>query len=147
MTKRDSGTEILQGIQEVKAYKAGQLRLRTHPLKNPAPAKEIKQQTLPSDSLQAMVKRVQRLGQTVTALETRRETYFSITRLTTVKGLCATHVAALEFVLFLAQRTRERMRTTTPSKALVLQKPKQYLFLADQAIRGDSSLLKDADAR
>ncbi len=43
MAKRDIGTEILQGIQEVKAYKAGQLRLRTHRLKNPAPTKEIRQ--------------------------------------------------------------------------------------------------------
>ncbi len=43
MAKRDIGTEILQGIQKVKAYTAGQLRLRTHQLKNPAPAKEIRQ--------------------------------------------------------------------------------------------------------
>ncbi len=43
MAKRDIGTEILQGIQEVKAYKAGQLRLRTHQLENPAPTKEIRQ--------------------------------------------------------------------------------------------------------
>ncbi len=43
MTRRDIGTEILHGIQEVKAYKAGQLQLRMHQLKNPAPAKEIQQ--------------------------------------------------------------------------------------------------------
>ena len=42
MAKRDIGTEILQGVQEIKAYKAGQLRLATRRLKNPAPTKEIR---------------------------------------------------------------------------------------------------------
>lgn len=36
MTKRDIGNEILEGIQEIKAYKAGHGHLRTRTLKEPA---------------------------------------------------------------------------------------------------------------
>jgi len=42
MTKRDIGMEILKGIREVKAYKAGKKTLRTHTLKPPAPVREIR---------------------------------------------------------------------------------------------------------
>jgi putative transcriptional regulator len=34
--------EILEGLREVKAYKAGQMNLRTHSLKHPAPPKTIR---------------------------------------------------------------------------------------------------------
>ncbi len=40
MAKRDIGTEILQGIREVNAYKAGRLRLKTHTLKQVKSTKE-----------------------------------------------------------------------------------------------------------
>ena len=36
MSKRDIGQEILNGIREVKAYKAGTKSLRVHTLKQPA---------------------------------------------------------------------------------------------------------------
>jgi putative transcriptional regulator len=42
MAKRDIGTEILEGIREVKAYKSGHLQLKTRKLKNPAPTREIR---------------------------------------------------------------------------------------------------------
>ena len=42
MAKRDIGTEILEGIREVKAHKAGRLRLKTHKLKAPPPTKVIR---------------------------------------------------------------------------------------------------------
>ncbi len=42
MTKRDIGQEILEGIREVKAYKAGKKTLRTHTLKAPAPVRVIR---------------------------------------------------------------------------------------------------------
>jgi putative transcriptional regulator len=42
MTKRDIGMEILEGIREVKAYKAGKKTLRTHTLKEPAPVRVIR---------------------------------------------------------------------------------------------------------
>ncbi len=42
MTDRNIGLEILEGLQEVKAHKAGQLRLRTHTLKHPAPPQRIR---------------------------------------------------------------------------------------------------------
>ena len=37
MSKRDIGQEILDGIRDVKAYKAGTKVLRVHALKEPAP--------------------------------------------------------------------------------------------------------------
>ena len=42
MSKRDIGQEILDGILEVKAYKAGKKTLRVHALKQPAPPKVIR---------------------------------------------------------------------------------------------------------
>ena len=42
MSKRDIGQEILEGIREVKAYKAGKKTLRAHTLKEPAPAQVIR---------------------------------------------------------------------------------------------------------
>ena len=42
MSKRDIGLEILEGIREVKAYKAGTKILRVHSLKEPAPPKVIR---------------------------------------------------------------------------------------------------------
>ena len=42
MSKRDIGQEILDGIREVKAYKAGTKTLRVHTLKEPASPKIIR---------------------------------------------------------------------------------------------------------
>lgn len=42
MSKRDIGTEILDGIQEIKAHKAGEKDLRTHTLKEPASPQVIR---------------------------------------------------------------------------------------------------------
>jgi len=42
MAERDIGLEILEGIQDVKAHKAGQKTLRTHTLKAPAPPQVIR---------------------------------------------------------------------------------------------------------
>ena len=42
MSERDIGLEILEGIQEVKAYKAGEVDLRTRVLSEPSPPKEIR---------------------------------------------------------------------------------------------------------
>lgn len=42
MAKRDIGQEILEGIREIKDYKAGKKSLRTHRLKEPAPVQEIR---------------------------------------------------------------------------------------------------------
>jgi putative transcriptional regulator len=42
MTKRDIGQEILEGIGEIKAYKAGGKKLRTHKLKEPAAPQVIR---------------------------------------------------------------------------------------------------------
>lgn len=42
MTKRDLGLEILEGIRDIKAYKAGTKGLRVHSLKEPASPKVIR---------------------------------------------------------------------------------------------------------
>lgn len=42
MTKRDVGQEILDGILEIKAHKAGEKTLRVHTLKEPAPPQVIR---------------------------------------------------------------------------------------------------------
>lgn len=42
MSERDIGQEIIAGIQEIKAYKAGQIDLRTRELKEPSPPQDIR---------------------------------------------------------------------------------------------------------
>ena len=42
MSKRDIGQEVLEGIREVKAYKAGKKALRTHKFTEPAPPQIIR---------------------------------------------------------------------------------------------------------
>jgi len=42
MSERNIGMEILEGIREIKAHKVGQLVLRTHKLKRPAPPRRIR---------------------------------------------------------------------------------------------------------
>jgi len=42
MSERDSGQEILEGIREIKTYKAGGRTLHTRMLKEPAPPKVIR---------------------------------------------------------------------------------------------------------
>ncbi|HSG45677.1 MAG TPA: helix-turn-helix domain-containing protein [Anaerolineales bacterium] len=42
MSKRGIGQEILDGLRDVKAYKAGTKVLRVHSLKTPAPSKIIR---------------------------------------------------------------------------------------------------------
>lgn len=42
MTDRAIGLEILEGIQAIKAHKAGRIRLHTHTLKSPGSPREIR---------------------------------------------------------------------------------------------------------
>ena len=42
MSERNIGVEILEGIREIKAYKAGKGALRTRKLKRPAPPQRIR---------------------------------------------------------------------------------------------------------
>lgn len=42
MSKRDIGQEILDGVREIKAHKAGKKALRTRTLKEPAPVHVIR---------------------------------------------------------------------------------------------------------
>jgi putative transcriptional regulator len=42
MSERDIGQEILEGIREIKAHKAGEKTLRTHTLREPSPPQVIR---------------------------------------------------------------------------------------------------------
>jgi len=44
MNDRNIGQEILEGIKEIKAFKKGKIKLETRTLKEPAPAKTIREQ-------------------------------------------------------------------------------------------------------
>ncbi len=44
MTERNIGQEILDGIREIKRYKAGEVELRTHKVHPSAPAQEVRAQ-------------------------------------------------------------------------------------------------------
>ena len=44
MADRDIGLEILEGIQEIKAYKAGKVDLRTRELQEPSAPQDIRKQ-------------------------------------------------------------------------------------------------------
>ena len=50
MPKRDIGLEILEGIQEIKAFKAGKVNLKMRTLQAPAAAKVIRSQLQLSQS-------------------------------------------------------------------------------------------------
>jgi len=43
MSERDIGREILEGIREIKAYKAGAINLKTRELREPSSPREIRQ--------------------------------------------------------------------------------------------------------
>jgi putative transcriptional regulator len=43
MTNRNLGKEILQGLEEIRRFKAGEMRLRTTTLSEPAPPQEIRE--------------------------------------------------------------------------------------------------------
>ena len=42
MAERDIGLEILEGVREIKVYKAGKIKLRTRELKEPSMPQEIR---------------------------------------------------------------------------------------------------------
>ncbi|WP_252176516.1 type II toxin-antitoxin system MqsA family antitoxin [Endozoicomonas sp. 4G] len=50
MNERDIGQEILDGIEEIKAFKSGKGKLKTSILSEPSPAKEIRQKLQLSQS-------------------------------------------------------------------------------------------------
>jgi hypothetical protein len=57
-----------------------------------------------------MKQQIRKLTETATALRTGTSTYFPITRLTSIKGLCKDPATAAHFVFYLAERTLEKVR-------------------------------------
>jgi hypothetical protein len=58
-----------------------------------------------------MKKQIRRLAETTLALREGTSTYFSITRLTSLKSLCQDPQVAAQFTVYLAERTLERVST------------------------------------
>jgi putative transcriptional regulator len=50
MSERDIGQEILEGIREIKAYKAGRIDLKTRELKEPSSPQDIRRKLKLSQS-------------------------------------------------------------------------------------------------
>lgn len=71
-------------------------------------------------SSHSLATRVRKLAQM--AAEFRQGKSFNITRLTTVKRLCADPTAAARFAFYLAERTCERMLEDTPPSHLTLER-------------------------
>jgi hypothetical protein len=80
-----------------------------------------------------IIKKVKALSDIAQAL--RRGKYFPITRLTTIKSLCAGPEAAAPFALFLAQRIQNKMRQE--------EYPKRFRELVDRAIMDLEPYLTD----
>jgi hypothetical protein len=78
-------------------------------------------------------KKVEKLGQIAEAL--RQGEHFSITRLTTIKGLCEDHKAAGAFALFLTRKIQRRMRQK--------EVPERYRQLVNRAVREMAPYLND----
>jgi len=70
-----------------------------------------------SNPLAANVRKLARI-----AIELQQGESFSITRLTTLKRLCADSDAAARFALHLAERTHERMQQSPPPSHLTLER-------------------------
>ena len=96
-----------------------------------AAVKSLENRDRPKD--QPFVKRVRKLGQI--AEELRQGGHFSITRLTTIKGLCEDPKAAEAFALFLTRKIQRRMREK--------EAPERYRRLVNQAVREMVTCLND----
>lgn len=78
----------------------------------------------PRRSSHPLTARVHKLAQM--AADLRQGASFNITRLTTVKRLCADSAAAARFALYLAERTRERMLQHVHPSHLTLERWKGF---------------------
>src|SRR5271157_1284018 len=80
-----------------------------------------------------IVKKVMKLSEIAEALRQGKD--FPVTRLTTIKSLCAEPEAAAAFALFLAQRIQSKMREE--------QSPERYRELVDRAVKELKPYLTD----
>jgi len=88
---------------------------------------------MPQSPKPQIVKKVKRLSEI--AEELRQGKDFPVTRLTTIKSLCAEPEAAAAFALFLAQRIQSKMRQE--------QSPERYRELVDRAVKELQPYLTD----
>jgi hypothetical protein len=86
-----------------------------------------------SEAERKALKKVEKLEEIAEAL--RRNEYFSITRLTVIKGLCEDPRAAGSFALFLSRKIQRRMREKDA--------PKRYRELVNRAVREMKPFLDD----
>lgn len=85
---------------------------------------------------QEIRRKVAKLAATAQALQEGTETYFSITRLTSLKSLCRNPQTARHFCLYLAERTQERMEAASRPKHIGEADWAQYKALVAEAVAG-----------
>lgn len=81
----------------------------------------------------SIAQKLRKLADTVQEIEAGK-IFLSITRLTSVKSLCQTHEAAMHFTLYLAERTKEKMRTEPSSQYHSADELAHYHSLAVKSI-------------
>jgi hypothetical protein len=86
--------------------------------------------------LKEIRRKVAKLAAMAQALRGGSETYFSITRLTSLKSLCQEHEIANRFVFYLAERTREKINTDSRPRYISEADWTQYKRLIAEAIAG-----------
>jgi hypothetical protein len=88
---------------------------------------------VPRSNTSEVPPKIRRLAQM--AVELREGTSFNITRLTTIKGLCADATAAARFAVHLAQLTHRRMREKPCPAHHDAEKWEYYKQVVDEALR------------
>ena len=81
-----------------------------------------------------MKPQIRKLIETATALQNKTSTYFSITRLTSLKSLCKEPAIAAQFVFYLAERTFERVQNAPCPKYTQPADWQHYQALIAEAI-------------
>lgn len=79
-------------------------------------------------------KRIRRLEETCAALKEGTSTYFSITRLTSLKSLCQSPQVAAQFTVYLAERTLEKVNAGTCPQHLTAADWEQHQALMVRAV-------------
>jgi hypothetical protein len=77
---------------------------------------------------------IQNLVETVEALRAKTETYFPITRLTSLKRLCADSTVAAQFVFYLANCVHQKSRSKPPSRFTKAADWKRYQAIIAKAV-------------
>jgi len=87
--------------------------------------------TLPKDG----AKKIRKFVETAESLKSGKDTYFSITRLTSIKSLCNDSQTAAHFVFFLAERTLEKAESKPCPSHIVPDEWENLKHLMSEAVQ------------